>query len=146
MHFIIFSIQNQQFGFVLSAIDRVILCVETIPLPHAPEEVVGVINVNGIIVPVVNMRKLLGLPLREIEILDQFILCTVRSKSFALLIDRVIKIEAYPDEELILGKETLPENLEVDYVLKDQEQVILVYNIENLLCHTTRKIEQMNTQ
>jgi len=64
-HLLVFLLDNQQFGLHLAAVQRLVHAVEIISLPKAPEIVLGVINVQGQIIPAVNVRKRFRLPQQE---------------------------------------------------------------------------------
>jgi len=51
----------------VSAVEKVVRAVEITPLPKAPEIVVGVINAQGRILPVLDIRKRFRLPAREMK-------------------------------------------------------------------------------
>ena len=62
---------------------------EVTPVPEAPDAVLGVINVEGKVIPVVNSRRRLGLPERELELNDLFIIVQEGGVSLALVADEV---------------------------------------------------------
>jgi purine-binding chemotaxis protein CheW len=71
---VLFSLEEPRYALYLSAVERVIRSVEVTPLPKAPEIVIGVINIQGEIIPVIDIRKLFHLPIHEISIDDLFII------------------------------------------------------------------------
>jgi len=54
---LVFILDEQRYGLDLDAVDRVVRAVAVTLLPDAPEVVLGIINVQGRIVPVINMRN-----------------------------------------------------------------------------------------
>lgn len=133
MQNILFSVENQRFAFELCYVDRVILAVETTLLPHAPPYVMGAINIQGNVTPLISLRQILGMPNREVELNDHFLICHVENKSIAFWIDAVTGVVEYPSEVLIPAKEVLPEMNSVDYVVKENGEIILIYNLKKLL-------------
>lgn len=73
---VVFSLDTRLYAISLSAVRRVVQAVELTPLPNAPPIVKGVINLGGLIIPVVNIRRRFRLPERELELSDQFIVAT----------------------------------------------------------------------
>ncbi len=133
MKTILFLIDQQQIGIDLSCVERVIHAVEVTALPHSPNHIMGAINIQGTIVQVVDLRKILGLSNREIELTDQFIICHIKNKKMALWVDTVSGIEEFQQEALIPANEVLQNIKDVDYVIKKNENFILVYNMEHLI-------------
>ena len=83
-HYVVFTLDGLFYAVSLSAVSRVIRAVEITPLPKAPPIVLGVINLGGRIIPVVNIRKRFLLPERELELTDQLIVaCASRSDADA---------------------------------------------------------------
>ncbi len=67
---LVFALDERRFAIALSAVSSVIRAVEVTPLPQSPEIVMGVINVRGTIIPVVNLRKRFGVQDRGLRISD----------------------------------------------------------------------------
>ena len=72
--YLIFMLDKRRFAVTLSAVKRISLAVEIVPLPEGPDIVMGVVNVKGEILPVVDIRKRFGLPEKEIDIRDHFLI------------------------------------------------------------------------
>ena len=71
---VVFFLNEQKYALYLPAVERVVSAIEVTPLPQAPDNVLGIINVMGKVITVVNIRKRFGLPEREIDLSDQFII------------------------------------------------------------------------
>lgn len=56
-----FHVGREEFGLDIGAITEAIRPLTITPLPHMPQFVEGVINLRGIIIPVVDLRKRFGL-------------------------------------------------------------------------------------
>src|SRR5688500_10662273 len=89
---IVFRLDEALLGLRLESVDRVISAGEVVPLPHAPDIVVGVVNVAGEIVPVVNVRRRFGMSDRIITPSDQFILTTAGRRRVAIVVDQVLGV------------------------------------------------------
>ena len=57
-------IEDQRYGLPLERVEQVLPMVWVTPLPEAPEIVIGVINVHGSVLPVLDIRKRFDLPTR----------------------------------------------------------------------------------
>ena len=58
---VVFVLNDQRYGLPLSAVDRIVRIVEVTLLPKAPDIVLGVVNVQGQVIPVIGHRGA-GLP------------------------------------------------------------------------------------
>lgn len=133
---IVFSIENQQFGLDLTAIERIVHAVEITSLPQSSLMIEGIINFEGTIIPLINMRKWLNMPSKEIEIEDQFIICQSQSKIFALWIDRVNDILSYIQEHLSSSStvQSIDKHI-IDQVIKKNGHLILMIDLNKILKH-----------
>lgn len=62
MRLAVFSVDGHRYGVPLSATEQVLHMVAISPLPGCPEVVLGAINIHGDVVPVLDVRRRLGLP------------------------------------------------------------------------------------
>ena len=93
---LLFALDTPSYALPLSVVERVVRAVEVLPLPRAPQVVLGVVDVAGRIVPVVDIRALFRLPARELDIGDHFIIARTPLRVVALVVDRVIGIRELP--------------------------------------------------
>lgn len=133
MHILICSVEDQQYAFDLSVVERAILAIETIPVPHAPKHVLGAINVHGRIIPVISLRELLDLPKKEIDINDHFVICRVGNQEAALWVDNVQMVQTCHADKLIPGHEIMPHLNTVRYALKEADTVTLILDLDVLI-------------
>ena len=62
------------------------------PLPNAPDIVLGVVNMQGRVIPVMNIRQRFNLPKREIALTDQLIFAHTERRPVALVADTVTEV------------------------------------------------------
>jgi purine-binding chemotaxis protein CheW len=110
---VVFSLGAQRYALRLSAVQRIVYAVDVTPLPSAPAIVLGVINVEGRIVPVINIRKRFALPDKEIDLNDHLIIATTAKRSVALLTDSVSGVVDVCPDAVVDCPSILPQ---VDYM------------------------------
>ncbi len=133
MNILVFTLHQQQFAFELDVVDRIVLAVQATCVPNAPNFILGVINVHGTVIPLVNLRLLLGLPMKELEIQDQFIVCHVGDKRVALWVDEVKQVRKVAKEALISRSAIAADMKAVEYVLKENGQMTCVFDVKQLI-------------
>src|SRR5258708_3608304 len=89
---VIFRIDERNFALDLAATERSVHAVEVTPIPNAPEVVWGTIRVHGAVVPVFNLRRRFGLPQRDIDVYDHFLLARTTKRMVALVADNVLGV------------------------------------------------------
>ncbi len=130
---VVFTLDEQQYALNLSCVERIVRAVEITPLPDAPEQVLGVINVEGRVIPVLNTRKRLGLPDKEIALHDLFIILSENGRTMALVADEVRPVLEIADREVVSPDTVLPGTGYVQSVAKMDDGMIVVLAVENAL-------------
>jgi purine-binding chemotaxis protein CheW len=128
-----FIIDNQQFAFNLTSIERVISAVEITPLPNMTHHIMGLINMHGQMISVFNLRVILGLSNRDIDPEDQFMICKTRDKTVALWVDNVQEIIFFEDLKFESIPDNFPQMASIDRVIKIKGRITLMYDIDKLL-------------
>ena len=82
---VVFKLDDHSYALHVFQVRRVVRVAQWTPLPQAPDIVLGVINLSGEVIPVFDVRKRFGLPVREIDLNDQLIIAQTARRSVALL-------------------------------------------------------------
>ena len=90
--FIVFRVGKQEFCIEITMTREIRGWTQSTALPHAPDFLMGVINLRGVILPIVNLAKRLGLPSEEPSERHVIIVVQFEEKSFGLLVDSVSDI------------------------------------------------------
>lgn len=130
MQYVVFTLDSQRYALHLASVERTVRAVEIIPLPKAPEIVLGVINVQGQIIPVLNIRKRFGLPERELELSDQIIIARMARRTIAFAADSVSGIVECSGHEVIPSEKVIPGLVYVEGVIKLKEGLLLINDID----------------
>lgn len=133
VHLVIFNLDEQSYALYLVAVKRIVRLVEITPLPKAPEIVLGILNLQGEIIPVVNIRRRFRLPERETDLNDQLIIAKTQRRTFALAADSVSGVIERPEEDLIAAEKIIPGMEYVEGVIKLEEGIILIHNLDKFL-------------
>lgn len=86
---VVFRVGEERYALSLSLVTRVVQAVEISRLPDAPSMVVGVIDLQGEIIPVLSIRRRLNKPERPVGINDQFVIAKVGGRMAALVVDEI---------------------------------------------------------
>jgi len=83
----VFSLDAGRYALPLAAVDRIVRAVEVTRLPTAPPIVRGAIDVQGRVLPVFDLRRRFGLPERDIDPADQFVIARSANRTVVLVVD-----------------------------------------------------------
>ena len=67
-HIVVLTLDEQRYALHLSAVERIVRVVEVTALPQALESVLGVVNMERRVIPMVNIRQRFNFPEREINL------------------------------------------------------------------------------
>lgn len=87
-----FAIGNDQYGVDIMAVREIKGWTTITPLPSQPEFVRGVVNLRGVIVPIIDLRCRFGQGQTEATALHIMIIVEIASNWVGLLADRVLDI------------------------------------------------------
>ena len=98
--FISFAIGEDQYGVDIMAVREIKGWTAITPLPGQPEYVRGVLNLRGVIVPIVDLRCRFGQGLTEATPLHIVIVVQIEGRTVGLLGDRVLDIVSLDAAEI----------------------------------------------
>ncbi|PKO83555.1 MAG: chemotaxis protein CheW [Betaproteobacteria bacterium HGW-Betaproteobacteria-11] len=130
---LVFALDGERYGLVLSAVDSVVRAVNITPLPQAPDIVLGVVNVRGRVIPVINMRRRFRLPERKIVLTDQLVIARTTRRPVALVADAVSDILQYPEGDIVETQSILADAEYIEGVVKLNGGLILIHNLDTFL-------------
>jgi purine-binding chemotaxis protein CheW len=95
-----FAIGNDQYGVDIMAVREIKGWTAITHLPKQPDYVRGVLNLRGVIVPIIDLRCRFGQGLTEATPLHIVIIVHIASKSVGLLADRVLDIVSLDESQV----------------------------------------------
>jgi purine-binding chemotaxis protein CheW len=102
---LVFALGEERHALELRWVREIFTLVALTPVPTAPPALLGVVNFKGAIVPVLDLRVLLGsaAPARPLQPGDALLLVDVDGTRVALAVDRIDAVTAVDE-----GEPTLP--------------------------------------
>lgn len=132
-HYLIFILEKERYAISVSAVERIYPVVNITPLPDGPDILKGIIKVKGRVVPVINIRKRLALPDKEVELSERMIIARTKKLIVAILVDDVEGLMEI-DEKNIAEKDSIFPGLKyIEGVIKSSSGIIIVHNLDDFL-------------
>lgn len=131
--YVVFTLDEQRYALHLSAVDRVVRMVHITPLPNAPDIVLGIVNMQGRVIPVINIRQRFNLPRREIVLTDQLIFAHMKWRPVALVADSVTGVVECSGQSVIPAEEILHEFKYLEGIIKFRDGLILIHDLDKFL-------------
>lgn len=130
---LVFSLEGQNYALHLGVVEHAERSVEITPLPKAPDIVMGVVNVHGEMIPVMNIRKRFRLPERDLRLRDHLILARTRARTVGLVVDTVEEVEEQPQASVTAAQRIAPGLEYVEGVLRLDDGIVLIHDLEKFL-------------
>lgn len=96
LQLVTFRIGEEEFGVDILAVQEIIRLVPITPVPRAPVDIAGVINLRGKVIPVVNMRSRFSLPARDASPQTRIVVMESEEKIVGFLVDAVSEVLRIP--------------------------------------------------
>ncbi len=132
---LVFTIDEERYALYVDVVERIVRAVEVTPLPQAPDIVLGIINMKGQVIPVINIRKRFNRAKRKIDLNNRFIIARTQKRTVALVVDTVIGIVEPAKGKLVPAEKITPGMELFDGVIKleDDMVLILIHNLDRFL-------------
>ena len=128
-----FRMNSRRYALRLDAVERIVRAVEITPLPNSPPIVMGAVDVAGRVLPVLNLRRRLGLPEREITLSDQLLIAKTTRRSVILVIDEAEDVVVQPESAVIDADQVVPGLEHVSGLIQLADGLVLIHDVENFL-------------
>lgn len=129
---LIFTIEGIRIAVDLQFVERVVRAAALTAIPGAPDTVMGMLNLNGTPVPIVNLRKKLNLGDRELDTNDEIVIFKRGHALLGAVVDDVEDVKQVKNTDMtpVAREADLPHLIGTVNLLNG---IVLVHNIENFL-------------
>jgi purine-binding chemotaxis protein CheW len=117
----------------LVAVDRVTRAAAITPISHSDSLIQGVINVHGELLPVINTRRMLFLPERDLDIDDVFILIQNNQRPMVLIADEVDQVITIDKSRIIPADVLVGQNSPWQSLLVLEDGLVLIQDLSSCL-------------
>ena len=131
--YLVFSIAGEECGIELSKVLEIIRPQKTTPLPGVPKYINGLINLRGVVMPLMDLRKRLGV--KSIPKKERVIIVSIHNEKIGLMVDSVNEITNIDDNDIV-SPPAIFRGIKPEYLKgigKIPERLIILLNLDNLL-------------
>jgi purine-binding chemotaxis protein CheW len=130
-----FVVGEEEFAVPILAIQEIIKPIEWTRVPFVPDYVLGVFNLRGNVLPLIDLRKKFGALSDEIDENTRFIVMKIKGEDVAFVIDRLTSAIRIPKKEILPPPDTY--NNEDDIIegvgRLDDGRIITILKVDNLI-------------
>lgn len=132
---VMFTLENETYGVQVKKIREVLRVGNIRLVPGSSYQVLGIINVRGVIVTVVDMRTMFNLPQKEITDLSRIIIVELDDEQIVgMLVDFVMEVKDIPEsrfEPLSTTKDNASRYIQG--IAHFQDKVIILVDVDTML-------------
>ena len=130
IRWVLITVDDQTYAMPMAAVDRILRMVEVTPLPGAPDVVEGVINIQGEVVPVVSIRRRLGLAIRPVEISDSLVVAHARNRRLAVIVESVLGVVERSSDDVANTSGIARGTQYIEGLLKTGDGLVLIQDLD----------------
>jgi purine-binding chemotaxis protein CheW len=127
-----FLLASEHYGIELRHIREIHALSELTPLPGTPAFVMGLANVRGQILSVIDIKKFFGLPEKGLTDLNKVIVVRTQQMELGILADAVLGVRAIGLSELQTSLPTLT-GIRAEYLRGITKDPLVVLDVEKIL-------------
>lgn len=98
--FLTFRIGAEGYGMDIRHVTEIIGIQKITRIPDMPDYVVGVINLRGTVVPIINVRRRFGLPLKDYDTRTCIIVVNLNETPVGLIVDEISEVITITEDSL----------------------------------------------
>ncbi|MCX5679990.1 MAG: chemotaxis protein CheW [Candidatus Omnitrophica bacterium] len=138
MELVIFRLADKEYGADIRQIRQVIRMREVTPVPDSAAFVEGVISLHGKVIPLVSLRKKMGVSAEKPSRWSRIIVTTLDSNLIGVVVDTVSDVISVETASITPPDDVLKNASYLEGVAKLFNRLILIVNIEKLLTKDDR--------
>ncbi len=130
-----FVVGEEEFAVPILSIQEIIKPIEWTRVPFVPDYVLGVFNLRGNVLPLIDLRIKFGAPANEIDENTRFIVMKIKGEDVAFVIDRLSSAIRIPKKNILPPPNTYENE---DDIIEgvgrmDDGRIITVLKVDNLI-------------
>lgn len=92
LQWVTFHLDNETYGINVMQVQEVLRYTEIAPVPGAPHYVLGIINLRGNVVTVIDTRSRFGLPSADVDDSTRIVIIEAEKQVIGILVDSVAEV------------------------------------------------------
>ena len=130
-----FRLHNETYGINVMQVQEILRYTEVAPVPGAPTYVMGIINLRGNVVTVIDTRERFGLPSQEITDNTRIVIIETDEQVVGILVDAVAEVVYLRQSEIELAPNVGNDESAkfIQGVCHKNDELLILVELEKLL-------------
>ena len=141
--YLTFTLGREEYGIPILNVQEIIGYQEATPIPNSPAWVKGVVNIRGVVIPVVDIREKFTMPATEYNAYSVIIVNRVGERVIGAVVDAVNDVLAFTDAQIQEAPQ-VSRRLRTDFITglgKLEGRLVLLLDMEQLLGDEVETVE-----
>lgn len=132
---VVFDLADEQYGIDIASVESIIEMQPVTAIPRAPAFIEGVINLRGVVLPVIDLRKRFDLPAQEPTKKTRIIIVETDGLAVGMVVDAVTEVLRIPEDtvEPLSPLMASVDSAFIEGVAKLDERLIILVNLAQVL-------------
>ncbi|MGD8957299.1 MAG: chemotaxis protein CheW [Chromatiaceae bacterium] len=133
--FVTFRLMDETYGIDVMQVQEVLRVTEIAPVPGAAEFVLGIINLRGNVVTVIDTRTRFGLPTTEQDEASRIVIIEAEDQVIGILVDSVAEVVELHESEISPAPQTGNEENSryIQGVVSREDDLLIVIDLNRFL-------------
>lgn len=130
-----FSIGSEEFGVDILKVVEIIRIMDITKVPRAPAFVEGVINLRGLVIPIIDLRRRFGLSVKAMDQETRIIVIEINGMTVGFVVDSVSEVLRIP-ASTVEPPPPVVAGLDSDYISgvgKLEDKLLILLDLDKLL-------------
>ena len=136
IQWVTFKLDEEIYGINVMQVQEVVRLPEIAPVPGAPSSVMGIINLRGNVVTVIDTRQRFGLSAREPDDSTRIVITEVDNQVIGILVDSVAEVVNLSTSDIETSPNLGEENESSKYIqglYSNNEEILILVDVNKLL-------------
>ncbi|MGH7465356.1 MAG: chemotaxis protein CheW [Longimicrobiales bacterium] len=130
---LVVQLDDLRIGLPADVVREILAATTIAPLPAAPAIVEGVLNVRGLLVPVLDLRTRFGLRAVGVHPDQHFVIANAGARRVALRVDRALNVTSVAPEAFEAADRVVPGVPHVSALARLPDGVLVIHDLERFL-------------
>ena len=134
--FVIFMVAGEEYCLDILKVQEIIRMVSITWLPRKPSYIIGVINLRGEIIPIVDLRTKFGIEKKAYTKFTRILIVQIEERLVGMVVDKVEEVKVFLDKQIENEPDMLSTARSSNYIngiAKIEKRVIIILDIERVL-------------
>ena len=140
---VIFKLNTEEFAVEVASVEAIIKLQAITKVPHAPDFVMGVTNLRGNIVPVIDLKKRLNLPESKTGEETRIVVALLQESKVGMIVDAVSQVTEIDDAQIEAAPQysTSIDTSFIRGIVKVEQELVIMLDLERVFENEKQKVQ-----